>query len=237
MILLADWRMDSILLCTDIAPWEAFKVSIDAYKKNLLEASEYLNTSKDFSLEEITKAIEITNFVEKAGLSQLSLKATNDLIDTCKKMVSSFESIKAISSKYNQIVDGLPNPITMSDLEDYLKLDLLIRTKPLEIDATIANNLFSRRFREVIEEVIVSEGKIQGERDRLSVIFDLSLVPSIEELVSIRKVLRQSRTKKLAFLRSDYRKAKKALSAFLRDNSKAKDSSIIDELEKLESMI
>lgn len=225
------------LSCTDISPWEAFKVSIDAYQKNLLEASEYLNTSKGFSLEEITKIIEVTNCVEKAGLSQLSLKASNDLIDTCKKMMSSFESIKTVSSKYNQIVDDLPNPITMSDLEEYLKLDSLIRTKPLEIDGTIAKNLFSRRFREVMEEVIVSEGGIQDERDRLSAIFDLSLVPSIEELVSIRKVLRQGQTKKLAFLRSDYRKAKKALSAFLRDNSKAKDSSIIDELEKLESMV
>lgn len=225
------------ILCTDIAPWEAFKVSIDAYKKNFVEASEYLNTSKGFSLEEITKVIEITNFVEKAGLTQLNLKATNDLIDTCKKMLSSFESIKTVSSKYNQIVDGLPNPITMSDLEDHLKLDSLIRAKPLGIDATIAENLFSRPFREVIEEVIVSGSEIQDERKRLSVIFDLSLLPSIKELISIRKVLRQCQTKKLAFLRSDYRKAKKILSAFLRDNSKANDGRIIDELEKLESMV
>ena len=89
----------------------------------------------------------------------------------------------------------------------------------------------------IVEEAIEVGGEIQSERDRLSGIFDIKLVPSIEELVLIRKVLRQYRAKKLAFLHSDYRKAKKALSGFLRKNSTLKDTGVVDELETLEAMI
>lgn len=209
------------------AAWESFSVLeslIEAYKVKSEQASRVLDTSKVSSIDALKSCVQILDLADRKQLSQLSLSATNDVAVTCGNVITFCDKVS--TSTKEQVVDGMFTPTTIEQYEKFLSLDALIRSRPTTISGKLATNLFSSAFKETVDQMLQEGERLRSIRDDLSQKYDISLIPSAEDIVEFRKTWRQSQLSPVSLLNSRFRNAKKVLTGFVRDGSKLKDYDI-----------
>ena len=131
-------------------------------------------------------------------------------------------------------------PVASSDLQNVRDLDrieailTLFQSIPKETECIDMSRLFASSIRLLATELIEESERLLREREELDAIFALNDACGIEELSTIRRVVRRRQRSALRSFNKDYRKARNQLGAFIRDRSLFKNQALADLIERLE---
>jgi len=147
------------------------------------------------------------------------------LLQQCGDLVQ--EELPAISSHLENV----------ADLDRIEAIIALFQAIPEEIERIDVSRLLSSSIRLLATKLIEESSRLSSEREELGSVFALDDTCEIEELSTIRRVLRQRQKSVVRWFHGDYRQARNQLNAFLRDPSLIKNRALVDLTERLEHLL
>jgi len=218
--------------------WEqarTFQQLIHDYLKMTTLAGEMFSNSAAISTDDAATLRKQLDGLLEWGISTIdkslaeSLYAISDklgiLLQKCGDLVQ--DELPAISSYLENV----------ADLDRIEAIITLFHTMPEEIERIDISRLLSSSIRLLATELIEESERLLREREELSSVFARDDACEIEELSTIRRVLRQKQKSVLRWFHRDYRQARNQLNAFLRDPSLIKNRALADLTERLEHLL
>jgi len=193
--------------------YSRLKHFIALYEEECETASKTLASPSTISTELSNKAANILTRLEKEGLLSLSLDRAKKTKECWGRLNALLTQISVLTEK--QVADGLPEPHTIAEYEQFIKIAALLRHRPLGTNSQDASLLFNRSTYQVFAKARSDAKEMEKQKDRLAEFFVLSDIPPADARTELRKTFRSAQGNLFPSLSPVFREAKRRLRGFL----------------------
>jgi len=218
--------------------WEharAFQQLIHDYLKMTTDAGEIFSNPDAISTDDAAALCKQLDGLVEWGITTIDKLLAESLYRTCDKLRTELQQCSdLVQEELPAVFSYLENVADLDRIEAIIRL---FHAMPEEIERIDVSRLLSSSVRLLATELIEESSRLLSEREELGSVFALDDACEIEELSTIRRVLRQKQKSVLRWFHRDYRQARNQLNAFLRDPSLIKNRALADLTERLEHLL
>ena len=218
--------------------WEharTFQQLIHDYQKVVTEAREVFSDPAPISTDDAAVLCKQLDGLLKWGITTIDKSLAESLYRTCDRLGTLVQECSDLVQEELPAVSSYLEHV--ADLDRIEAIIRLFHAMPEEIERIDVSRLLSSSVRLLATELIEESSRLLSEREELGSVFALGDACGIEELSTIRRVLRQKQKSVLRWFHRDYRQARNQLNAFLRDPSLIKNRALADLTERLEHLL